>query len=923
MEEIDSKKSLLTQFGVIKGVEFDYSKNVLRGEFAKYITNLVYYGEDYSLEKGHFDFVDVTTENEYYSAIAVLINNGVVIGVGEGYFKPDDEITLNQACAIAVRLMGYDLYKMPEDENNVFYWSKANEMKLLKGINANNTDILTNEQAVILLFNMLEANVVKMSFTENKTFLSNEDTFLNQYMNLGYVEGVVSANSKTGLYSGKNAVGQGHIEIDGQNYILDNVGNIDEYLGKKVRLYYDASNTVEAKAIYVLDKYNQYTVVNADMIDRYDETSGKLYYYEDSSNKEESILVNMNASIIFNGVAVDYEHNKKYLFEPDVGEIQFIDNNRDSQPDVIFINSYVYYKVSQINSEMPVLYDALGIQPDMRLDSDSVEIYNGSEMIPISDLKIDSLIMAAPSRADFKLVSGQVYMLADINNSDYIKLETTRDFFDGTVKGHNLTNDKINIDGEEYSLSKVLSKTSKVYPGNANYKIPPIGSLTTVYFDNYGNIAYFKVASYAVGLKYGYVKKIVLDEESDEERYIARIFTEDGEHISVNLLKKVKVFKKWNDSAELSDTSYYGKRITDEALANLNGGTFNRQMVKFSLNDEGMLKELYIADTSNTRNTIGGKNLDFYVGDNVFMKGYSSVGLTSSPGGWQMRAWFEYQENATVYFKIPKSSSAGEAEYSTSKSQLFNNFTDVEYYDISEAGQIGCAVQYIESATKTGLDTGVARAMILLSNLEEVWDEKRDEVVYSAEVYVHAQTARTMLSGVVKTVTFAVSDMNSFEIDSVFEGALMENSAVPISSLKRGDLIYAYIDDSTNVINGFMVIDQTLGRRDGDGKPIVGSYLVSMAKSGSSYYPYDGITQSAALYVKGKVVKNVDDYKFYIDDGSTYRKHDLRAYQFNKDLVVIYDVKKQNVVVGTYSDIREGDYLAVFYDYFAVIVRNY
>ena len=391
LEEIDSKKSLLTQFGVIKGVEFDYSKNVLRGEFAKYITNLVYYGEDYSLEKGHFDFVDVTTENEYYSAIAVLINNGVVIGVGEGYFKPDDEITLNQACAIAVRLMGYDLYKMPEDENNVFYWSKANEMKLLKGINANNTDILTNEQAVILLFNMLEANVVKMSFTENKTFLSNEDTFLNQYMNLGYVEGVVSANSKTGLYSGKNAVGQGHIEIDGQNYILDNVGNIDEYLGKKVRLYYDASNTVEAKAIYVLDKYNQYTVVNADMIDRYDETSGKLYYYEDSSNKEESILVNMNASIIFNGVAVDYEHNKKYLFEPDVGEIQFIDNNRDSQPDVIFINSYVYYKVSQINSEMPVLYDALGIQPDMRLDSDSVEIYNGSEMIPISDLKIDSV----------------------------------------------------------------------------------------------------------------------------------------------------------------------------------------------------------------------------------------------------------------------------------------------------------------------------------------------------------------------------------------------------------------------------------------------------------------------------------------------------------------------------------------------------
>ena len=77
------------------------------------------------------------------------------------------------------------------------------------------------------------------------------------------------------------------------------------------------------------------------------------------------------------------------------------------------------------------------------------------------------------------------------------------------------------------------------------------------------------------------------------------------------------------------------------------------------------------------------------------------------------------------------------------------------------------------------------------------------------------------------------------------------------------------------------------------------------------------------FYVKGKVVKAVDNYKFYVDDGTMYRRHDIKAYYFNRDLVAIYDVEKKTVEQANSSDIREGDYVAILLDNLAVIVRNY
>lgn len=921
--ELDFKKQLLNQLGCIKNaVEFDYSKKISRGEFAQYIANLINYGEDYSDERGVFEFNDVESDSEYYSAVSSLLNRGAIIGVGEGYYEPDTEITFNQACAIAVRLMGYELYKLPDNENDIFYWTEANKEKLLDGIKVKNTDNMTGEQAIQFLFNMLNAHVVSQDFDESSFTLTNENTFLHDYMNLGYVEGVVTANTKTDLYSGAGSANEGYIKVDGQLYKLDSVKDIDDYLGKKVRIYYDLSDESEGKAIYVLSRYNSYTHVTADMIDRFDVTEGKLYYYEDGTNKEKSVTLNMNTSIIFNGKAVDYEHDKKLLFEPDAGEITFIDNNRDSKPEVAIISSYVYYKVSPINSETPVMYDELGVQPDMKLDGDNILIYENGTQISVSQLSEQALAMVMPSRVIFEKNGNTSFMKADLENSELIRIELCKSLADGEVKKFNKNSENVTIESTEYNLSKIFTKELSIYPQNPNLKAPAIGAMVTAKLDKYGNAAFFEINSYSQGLKYGFVKRIVHDTESDEEKYIARIFNEDGEHISVELPEKVKVYKKWDENAKLTDTTYYGKRITAENLANINGGTFYRQMVKYNLNKDGKLNEIYLADTTNTTSVLGKKDLSFYVADNVFMKGYTSVGGVTYQG-YQIGSWFEYKNNFTVYFKIPKSASGEDYEYSTSKTQLFIDYKDIDYYDLTEAGEVGCAVKYVEGASKTGTSSGKATPLIITQDIEPYWDEKTEEVRYRIEAYTLQQITVGMRAGSMTTLTFADPEMTSFAIAENNGVGRGENSNIPVSQLKKGDILYAYIDESTNTINGFMLIEKDLGVRDADGNLESAAFHITLNEGGSSMNRSEAISYVGGFYVKGKVVKAVNNYKFYVDDGTMYRRHDIRAYQWNSDLVAIYDVEKKTIEEATFSDIRVGDYVAILLDTLAVIVRNY
>lgn len=929
----ESKMQVLRQLGIIQDNEFDYFGTVSRAKFSEYMANLINYGGSYSEEEGHYKFKDVTSDMECYHAVASLINKGAVIGVGGGIFSPDSDITVGWACGIMVRILGYDFIKTLYDDNGeTYYISKASEKNLLKGISAVGNSVVNGEDAVILLYNMLDADSVVM--TDYREVNDKTSYMLNE-MNLDYSDGIVTANSKTSLYSQSGAVAESYLKIGDDNYVFGDimtVPELDGLLGKKVRVFYDKDDTVYAKAIMELDDYNEtFTLLSGD-IEKYDDSLNRLYYTESEGGKEKHIEIPKTANIIFNGVAVDYEHIKKQLLIPDSGEITFISNDRKSGYEVVSIKSYVYYKAGVINTTDPKLFDEFAIQPGIQLDDESVAITNGGADSSYTELTKDMVLMVAPSRVKFE--DGIMY--ADVDNSTYISIEIINNSITGDVNGSRSGNEEIKIGDEIYELSEAFKKYSEKFTDKTDFRLPPTGANVSAALDKYNKIVSFTVNAYAQGLKYGYIVKMVYDADNDD--YLAKIFTQENEMLKLGLADKVSVHKKWNDG-KLSTSTYFGKKLTKEKLAVMDGGTFNARPVKFTVNADNKINELYIADDSNTKTAYNQieKDLDFFIDKSIFMKNFSNVG-GGGIYGYNVGYWYNVANNNRngVYFIIPSDPSAYDDQYKAyegiySTSLPGGMWNNIEFYDVNSTGTVGMVIRYVtDDGGNSGKkeETGTA---VVMSKPEQHYDSVKDEVTYSVKLYADVQAARTWRIGKVQELSFENSELVSYTVSNSSSETIPERakySNIPITDLEPGDIILISKNKESGKINGFGLLARNLGDIDPDtGKPEMSCTYVNPSPLATEMLKRTEPSQWQEMCVtKGIVEKSVGGNVFFVNDGSEYyRKLTIGNNTYTKDKVVILDKKatRNPVTEGAFSDIRVGDYVVSAFDETLVIVRNY
>ena len=915
------KTDILSQLGVFDGDGINYFANVTRGEFAVYTAKLVNYGGDFSKEKGYYSFKDVTSENDCYRAVASLINKEAVTGLGEGIYAPDSDITLSQAASILMRILGYEAPEGSEVNNETYFYGKAVKYNITKGITIGENDCISYEDAVILLYNMLDAKCVNCFGSDKYSFGKG---FMEEYLNLETAQGVVTSNSVTSLYSPDGAVSKGYLDIDENlyNFVdLKTVTELDSLLGKRVSVYYDIDEPDMGKAVAALDDYNEYLNIRAEDIENYNTAENRLYYSDDG--KVRHIDIPMAAKLIFNGSAVDYAHDKKLMFEPDSGEITFLKNSKGSEWNVIFIDSYVYYESAKINTSNPVLYDNLKLQPDIKLDDAVVTAFKDGEIIEASAIPTGSIIMAAPSR----VVCKDGIMYPDTENAAHIRLEIIGNEVSGKVSG--IGTDNITIDGEKYTLSKTLQKLNKAGTDNKSFKIPLSGSTVTAELDKYSAVISFTVGSYNDGVQYGYIVRLTHDEDND--KYNVKLFTQDGQMVQAVLKDKVKVHKKWNDGP-LNESTYYAKKITADKVAVIDAGKFNPQAVKYSISGTNEINEIYLADTTYTKTSAEdvGKDLDFYVGDkDIFEKDFSNVNGTGA-NYWNLIYWYRVSEgnNNGTYFVIPTDSSATDDEYKAYKTTITNlpngYWSNMEFYDVDQTGGVGLVIRYVAKGGKTGKLEN-ATTVVVAEEPEAVYDEKRDEITYSIKLYANKKKSRIWTQGEFQTYTFADPETVSYTVSSENFKKL---SNVPITSLKPGDLLRISTDSESGKISGFCVLATDVGEIDPNtGKPEVGCLYPEISVSNTTIKNDTAFSVWQTTHVtKAFVEKCVGASTFYVNDGSRYyRKLTIGDNTYSRDKVVIYDksARKNPVTEATPSDIRVGDYVISAFDETLIIVRNY
>jgi len=135
----------------------NYEKPVTRAEFVKMAINASANKETAANIRLNISlFPDV--KNSYWGAgyISVAINNGLVTGYIDGTFKPNNNVTLEEAVTIVLRLLGYTNADLIGTYPSA-QLQKYTDLELDDGIYAIKGDNLTREECMILIYNALSA----------------------------------------------------------------------------------------------------------------------------------------------------------------------------------------------------------------------------------------------------------------------------------------------------------------------------------------------------------------------------------------------------------------------------------------------------------------------------------------------------------------------------------------------------------------------------------------------------------------------------------------------------------------------------------------------------------------------------------------------------------------------------------------------
>ena len=134
-----------------------------RGQLAKLLVAFSTY-HDNANTQGSIGtlYTDVNGSSAYAPYIRIAVQQGWMSGYTDGSFRPDNTVTLEEACTAALTLLGYDITTLtggfPAAQLN-----KANAIGLRSNLGCTQGQTLTLEEGAVLLYNALTANTASGS----------------------------------------------------------------------------------------------------------------------------------------------------------------------------------------------------------------------------------------------------------------------------------------------------------------------------------------------------------------------------------------------------------------------------------------------------------------------------------------------------------------------------------------------------------------------------------------------------------------------------------------------------------------------------------------------------------------------------------------------------------------------------------------
>ncbi len=567
--EYEDAITTLTTLGVISGYEdgtFRPDNNITRAEFTVLVVRALAMENEQTTEQtipfedllGHYARLNVKTAYDM----------GIISGFDDGMFRPDDNVTYEQAMKMVVCMLGYGGNAVSYGGYPMGYLKVGVQLGLADKISVPNSEPASRAVIAKLLNNALNIKMLRpvLNADGSSTYIQTDETILKDRLKIerakvmitGVGDAEVSGGNRTLKSYEMRAVDtktDSEIIMDVSGLYKD-YDEVKQYLGHVIYVYYknvdeDESDTDILIAIDSQPEENSEVTIESRAIIEYRNNTLK---YSDVDGKEKAIKIEPeNMSIVYNNkIAEKTEHIAvgderitveraidKWL-EPESGnflngEVKIVDSDNDGSADVIFIMNYsVMVATASPSSTDYTINDKLvaGSRLTLDPDDDSYEYTitrNGSAVTSVTSLKANDVILYAKS------IDGE-----------YITLNVTGKPVTGTIS--NIEDDIVTIGDKRY---EVTEKCTDYLEGNAQISL---GAQGTFYIDCYNNIIFATINKNDASVQYAYL--INATESTETENIYATLYSPSVSSSSTtryNLAEKVSFNGRNMSSANAKD----------------------------------------------------------------------------------------------------------------------------------------------------------------------------------------------------------------------------------------------------------------------------------------------------------------------------------------------------------------------------------
>lgn len=769
-----SKVGILGALGIVTGKEnssFKPEEKVSRAEFFGSLLKMIRI--DPSLSDGISSktgkFYDVDNNSQYYSIVYNALSAGITSGYSDNSFKPEQNITYEEALRATLRSLGYE-------GNGQEFLKIAYEIKLTKSISVSLSEQINRFDMAKLIYNAINAPTKQRSYKTEETYTHTGECILKSKWGVTSDTGIVSGSFVESICE-LTASRQSVIINNRRLYTEDEANNF--LIGYDVKYWYDEDDNL----IYMLksNKVSEIIIPSEEYVD-FDETTGTLTYEENGTAKKQTLSGGF--TLLYNGIRPRCNYDKS-IFDIADGKITLVSNDNGATYDIALIEEYRDYVVKSISTEGAKCKIAInnGVF-NFDLSSTYMKIFNsdgrpeqvykttakGEEVIDVSAIKSDNVISIYTEYGGYD--NGMPK-----ENTPFVKIHVSKSTVEGTVTAYNPEEQTVKIEDKEYRIA-CYRDDNGIYKYIKTENISQ-GTEAKFYLDSSNKIVDIAGGISKSEWNYGYLVKVYYNPDDELIEKII-IFNTNEEMETDTIPEKLNINGKKIKHRNVISTLMDSGRLVGRSFDNGDGlkPIEISQVIKYK-KDDGV-----VTDIQTIVKEIGQSSE--YSEEHLRRDASTAeIGKTLNRASDTTILYYSDDENRVgryyppaIVFKVPTFETADPKYYSIAPIVRGSSNVDLDFYDMDKLkARIG--VWYQNSAESKAINTGYntnGTFVVMFHSKSMSVDEDNNPVI-------KFKVARA------GAISEYIVEQENFNI---------------LDGIKKGDLIRIYGQDSAKIVDSIV-----------------------------------------------------------------------------------------------------------------------